>query len=269
MASNTINKVQNDKRFYGTLFLISVALLLVNDFYLKYQFHNYLTGKLSDFVGLFAFPYFVSLFFKSKIKTIYIITGILFVFWKSSFSQFAIDFVNTIGIGINRVVDYSDVMALLILPLSYRYRIHNTNGIKKIYVLPKVFIIGICSFAFIATTLPHERGDINLKSSYEVEFGIQKDSLLRKMFKYYKSDDDPKYQAVIKLPEKRSKIIVSTIVTETQNNRTKVQLDSILYFITYGKGFFGVQKADVDYVKTLNLKDFEHLFTEQIINGID
>lgn len=261
--------MQNDKRFYGTLFLISVALLLVNDFYLKYQFHNYFTGKLSDFVGLFAFPYVVSLFFKSKVKIVYVLTAILFVFWKSSFSQFAIDFVNTMGIGINRVVDYSDVIALLILPFSYHYRTKNTNGIKKIKFLPKAFIIGICSFAFIATTLPHERGYINLKSTYETEFEIQKDSLLRKMFKYYKSDDDPKYEAIIELPEKRSRIIVSTIITETQNDRTKVQLDSILYFITYGKGFFGVQKENVEYVKTLDIKDFEQLYIEQIINSID
>jgi hypothetical protein len=261
--------VQNDKLFYGKLFLISVGLLLVNDFFLKYQFHNYLTGKLSDFVGLFAFPYFVSLLFKSKVKTIYILTGILFIFWKSSSSQFAIDFLNNIGIGINRVVDYSDLIALLILPLSYRYRTKNSSGIKKINFLPKEFIIGICSFAFIATTLPKERGEINLKSTYETEFEMQKDSVLRKMFEYYQSDNDPKYQAVIKLPEKRSRIIVSTIISEIENDRTKVQLDSILFFVTEARGFFGVQKKNVDYVKELKLKDFEQLFTEQIINELN
>ena len=261
--------MQNNKLFYGKLFLISVGLLLVNDFYLKYQFHNYLTGKLSDFVGLFAFPYFVSLLFKSKVKTIYILTGILFIFWKSSSSQFAIDFLNNIGIGIKRVVDYSDLIALLILPLSYRYRVKNTRGIKKINFLPKGFIIGICSFAFIATTLPKERGEINLKSTYETEFEMQKDSLLRKMFKYYHSDNDPKYRAVIELPEKRSRIIVSTIISETQNNRTKVQLDSILFFVTEARGFFGVQKKNVDYAKELKLKDFEQLFTDQFINKLN
>ena len=222
--------------------MISVVLLLVNDFYLKYEYHNYLTGKLSDFVGLFAFPYFVSLLFKSKVKTIYILTGILFIFWKSSSSQFTINFVNNIGIGINRVVDYSDLIALLILPLSYRYRTKNTSGIRKINLLPKEFIIGISSFAFIATTLPKERGEINLKSTYETEFEMQKDSVLRKMFKYYPSDNDPKYQAVIELPEKRSRIIVSTIISKIENDRTKIQLDSILFFVTEARGFFGVQK---------------------------
>lgn len=234
--------MQNDKLFYGKLFLISVVLLLVNDFYLKYEYHNYLTGKLSDFVGLFAFPYFVSLLFKNKVKTVYILTGILFIFWKSSYSQFTIDFINNIGIGINRVVDYSDLIALLVLPLSYRYRIKNKSGIKKINFLPKEFIIGICSFAFIATTLPKERGEINLKSTYETEFEIKKDSLLRKMFKYYQSDNDPKYEAVIELPEKRTRIVLSTIISETGKGKTKVQLDSILFFVTEARGFFGVQK---------------------------
>lgn len=261
--------MQNDKLFYGKLFLISVGLLLLNDFYLKYQFHNYLTGKLSDFVGLFAFPYFVSLLIKNKVKTIYILTGMSFVFWKSSSSQFAIDFINNIGIGINRVVDYSDLIALLILPLSYHYRTTNTSGIKKINFLPKGLIIGICSFAFIATTLPIERGEINLKSTYETEFEIQKDSVLRKMFKYYKSDNDLKYQVVIKLPEKNSRIIVSTIISEIENKRTKVKLDSILFFVTEARSFFGVKKKDVEYVQKLKLKDFEQLFKEQTINNLN
>lgn len=261
--------MQNDKLFYGKLFLISVVLLLVNDFYLKYEYHNYLTGKLSDFVGLFAFPYFVSLLFKNKVKTVYILTGILFIFWKSSYSQFTIDFINNIGIGINRVVDYSDLIALLVLPLSYRYRIKNKSGIKKINFLPKEFIIGICSFAFIATTLPKERGEINLKSTYETEFEIKKDSLLRKMFKYYQSDNDPRYEAVIELPEKRTRIVLSTIISETGKGKTKVQLDSILFFVTEARGFFGVQKKNVDYVKELELKDFEQLFIEQITNKLN
>ncbi|WP_407515804.1 hypothetical protein KFZ70_00460 [Tamlana fucoidanivorans] len=123
-----MNQSQPKNLIYGKLFLISVILLLLNDFFFKYYFHNYLTGKLSDFVGLFAFPYFISLLFKSKIKPIYILTGILFLFWKSSLSQSVIDYLNGVGIGINRVVDYSDFIALLVLPFSYRYRKQNSIG---------------------------------------------------------------------------------------------------------------------------------------------
>lgn len=36
-------------------FLISLSLLLCNDFVLKPTFSNQFTGKLSDFAGLFAF----------------------------------------------------------------------------------------------------------------------------------------------------------------------------------------------------------------------
>lgn len=44
-------------------FVASVLLLLINDFVLKPQIGNAVTGKLSDFAGLFAFPFFWSAFF--------------------------------------------------------------------------------------------------------------------------------------------------------------------------------------------------------------
>jgi hypothetical protein len=48
---------------------VSIFLLLINDLYLKFEYHNYLTGKLSDFAGLFAFPYFFSCLIPKKDKT--------------------------------------------------------------------------------------------------------------------------------------------------------------------------------------------------------
>src|SRR5687767_12389116 len=41
-------------------FISAVALLVVNDFALKPLFHNVVTGKLSDFAGLFALTLFVA-----------------------------------------------------------------------------------------------------------------------------------------------------------------------------------------------------------------
>ena len=159
-----MNHSEPKNQIYRRLFLIAVVLLLLNDFYLKYYFHNYLTGKLSDFVGLFALPFFVSLFFKNKMKLVYMMTGVLFIFWKSTYSQFIIDSFNEFGAGINRVVDYSDLMALVILPFSYHYRKQRITGIKKLRFIPQSVIIGVCCFAFIATSLPKESGEINLKS---------------------------------------------------------------------------------------------------------
>ncbi|MCF7569690.1 hypothetical protein L3X37_15185 [Sabulilitoribacter arenilitoris] len=263
-----MNQSQPKNLIYGKLFLISVALLLLNDFYLKYHFHNYLTGKLSDFVGLFAFPYFVSLFFKGKVKPIYILTGILFIFWKSSSSQFVIDNLNSVGIGINRVVDYSDLIALFILPLSYQYRIKISTEIKQINFLPKSIIIGTCSFSFIATTLPGEIGELNLKSNYEREFEIKKDSLFIEMFKIetFQFKKSNKYITNLKIPDRKTSIQISMLVTETGKDKIKIKLDSIkTYFISSSSLIFGIDNKDLNYIKNLKLKDFEELFIEQKI----
>lgn len=47
-------------------FLLCLCLLLLNDFILKSEFHNALTGKLSDFAGLFIFPLFFSALRQSR-----------------------------------------------------------------------------------------------------------------------------------------------------------------------------------------------------------
>ena len=261
--------MKNENLLYRKLFLASIFLLLLNDFYLKYHFHNYFTGKLSDFVGLFAFPYFFSVLLKRKVKLTFILTGVLFIFWKSNSSQFFIDYLNNYGIGINRIVDYSDLMALLILPISYLYRTEKNLGIKKINFLPKPIIIGICSFAFIATTLPRESGKINLKSEYQAQFHIPKGKVLRILLKASPNNPNSKYQTVIEFPEKKSRVIISTIISELENNKTNVKLDSILFFITESSGFFsGVKKKNVNYMKNLKLEDFEKLFIEKKINQL-
>jgi TRAP-type mannitol/chloroaromatic compound transport system permease small subunit len=36
------------------VFILSLACLLLNDFYWKYEYHNWFTGKLSDLTGLFV-----------------------------------------------------------------------------------------------------------------------------------------------------------------------------------------------------------------------
>ncbi len=45
--------------FIHPLPLLAVVLTAVNDHYLKYQFPGMITGKLSDFTGLFYFPLFL------------------------------------------------------------------------------------------------------------------------------------------------------------------------------------------------------------------
>jgi hypothetical protein len=101
------------------LFIIAVLVMLINDWYLKQTYPGFISGKLSDFTGLFAFPFFIAALFPGRTGWVYIITFILFLYWKSPLAQPFIDGLQILGIPLNRVVDYSDYIALSILPLSY------------------------------------------------------------------------------------------------------------------------------------------------------
>src|SRR5215510_6171141 len=103
-------------------YLVILSLLLVNDFLLKQILHNWMTGKLSDFCGLFAFPLFVFVFFPRYKRAIFSLTALFFCFWKSGQSQPLIDAWNAVSVlPLNRAVDLSDAIALLILPFAYAY----------------------------------------------------------------------------------------------------------------------------------------------------
>lgn len=147
-------------------FILALVILLANDFYLKAIYSNWLTGKLSDFAGLFIFPYFFSVFLKGKSRLIYILTTVGFVYWKSPYSQFFIDFVNNyLPIHINRVVDFSDLISLLILPFSYFY-LNQKNDCKTSFNILKAIIIGLTSlFAFSATTCKKNRPEMTVEDS--------------------------------------------------------------------------------------------------------
>lgn len=136
-------------------FLIGLLLLLSNDFVFKEQFHNGLTGKLSDFAGLFAFSLFWIALFPRRRTFICIATAVLFVFWKSSHSQLLIEEWSRLAFfEINRTVDYSDLSALLVLPLSHFY----CKTSARVY-LPRRFVYAIAVvsvFAFTATQYSHK-----------------------------------------------------------------------------------------------------------------
>lgn len=147
------------------IFLIALALLLLNDFIFKETFHNFITGKLSDVCGLFIFPIFFSVFYPAKKLRIYALTLLLFIYWKSTYSQTFINIFNELSFfKIARTVDYTDLLALSILPVSYKY--FNEKG-KKLYLrnkLPK-FVSLVCLFSFIATV---EQNEFNYNKEYKI-----------------------------------------------------------------------------------------------------
>jgi hypothetical protein len=78
-------------RLLSPWLLFGLAVLLINDLFLKRTLSNALTGKLSDFAGLFVFPLFWSALLPRWRGTIHTATGIAFIVWKSPAAQPFID----------------------------------------------------------------------------------------------------------------------------------------------------------------------------------
>jgi hypothetical protein len=172
--------MQYDKNSLSILsspaFLVGLGLLLLNDFFLKSTFHNWFTGKLSDFAGLFIFPLFFTAFFPQRKRLIYAVTAIGFVFWKSEFSQPLITFWNTQPYyQIDRIVDYSDLIALLILPLSFLYlRQLRSREVKPLLVCTaSIFAV----FAFAAT----QAASYKATFTQEYYFAVSQAELLKQI----------------------------------------------------------------------------------------
>lgn len=143
-------------------FLLCLFLLLLNDFYLKPVFANVLTGKLSDFAGLIVFPVFIAGLFPASGKWAALVTGILFLVWKTPFVGPVIDWLNGfMPFAIHRVIDYSDYWALLILPVAHRML--NRGQALKVYTgklirIGRIGSAGVACFAVCATTMAPKWG---------------------------------------------------------------------------------------------------------------
>ncbi|NDV58786.1 hypothetical protein, partial [Bacteroides sp. 519] len=112
--------MKNKELILNPYFISGLFMLMLNDFCLKQEFGNFLTGKLSDFAGLLIFPMFMAALSPKLKKTAAFITGIGFILWKLPLMTPIIDWINHVtGFGISRVIDYTDYMALAILPLSH------------------------------------------------------------------------------------------------------------------------------------------------------
>lgn len=133
------------------LFLFCLLLLVLNDHVLKQAYHNSITGKLSDFAGLFIFPIFWSYYLPKYKKVIYVFTALFFIYFKSSLSAPLLNLFEQLNIPITRVVDYTDLYALLILPFSYWF-LNNAKPLQ--FKLIGTWAVSIISlFAFCATSV--------------------------------------------------------------------------------------------------------------------
>ncbi|UTW61003.1 hypothetical protein KFE98_13360 [bacterium SCSIO 12741] len=149
--------MKRDLRTLGhPLFLISLSLLILNDWVLKTAWSHPITGKLSDFAGLFAFPFFFSALFPAYRKGVHLASVLLFVWWKSPLADSFIATFQAWSIPMHRTPDYTDLIALLSVGFSY-YLFRSEWRV----VLPKLalgILLAVSSFSFLATSVaPHYR----------------------------------------------------------------------------------------------------------------
>lgn len=143
--------MKNLKKLGHPVFLIAIAILIVNDWILKASFHNELTGKLSDFAGLFAFALFLSVLYPKWTKVLHLMTALLFVLWNSVLSQPIIDFCNLNGLPFNRTIDWTDNIALISILASYLFlnKLKNYNVSVSPIIINSIAVISL--FAFVAS----------------------------------------------------------------------------------------------------------------------
>jgi hypothetical protein len=177
---------RNPDLLFNWIFLTGVVLLALNDHLFKWEFSNWLTGKLSDFIGLLILPMFILFIFPRLKGHAIVLCGIFFIFWKLPVSENLIELYNQFTfIPISRTVDYTDLIALTVLPISYLLN----NNIAKYRIARKpllspLFVLIPSSFIFMATSPPisyymKPNGDIYIGKSYKMK--VSKATILNKL----------------------------------------------------------------------------------------
>lgn len=146
-------KKRNPNIFSSISFILGLLILILNDFFLKQSFPSTITGKLSDFSGLFIFPMFLTFLFPNNKRTVYISTFLAFILWKLPIADSFITSWNSFNIfNINRVIDYTDYFALIVLPLSYFHKPKSLNLPKRRIAINLIAAISFITFCSTAGT---------------------------------------------------------------------------------------------------------------------
>ncbi|WP_299991851.1 hypothetical protein [uncultured Pontibacter sp.] len=257
------------------LFILGLVLLLVNDLYLKYEFSNSLTGKLSDFAGLFIFPFFFSTLIVKYSRHFYLLTAVLFIYWKSPLSQPLIEWCNAVGAPINRTVDYTDLLALSILPFSYYY-FKNKLEIERRYSPLLTVICSVVSlFAFCATTLPMEQVNSKVATNKYFVLDMSKEELFTTLTAGHpysdslkKNLDDSLFYLIFDIPGLRAQVTALAVIKSIDVRRTSIKLDSVISGDITGGLFSGVDQYDINRFQSLSQIDFEAYFERNFVEKI-
>jgi len=134
------------------VFIISLLLLLVNDHYLKGEYHNGFTGKLSDITGLILLTLLLHILTGRKIWAV-LISAAFFTWWKSPLSTPAINLLNEfLNEPLHRKVDYTDLFTLPVVLVVYVVRPMSLNFGKTVKKFGALASGCLCLFAFCRTS---------------------------------------------------------------------------------------------------------------------
>lgn len=267
-----------EKRYFlltSRSFIIGLMLLLLNDFYLKYEYSNFLTGKLSDFSGLFIFPFFVSVFVPRP-RMVYALTGLFFIFWKFEISQYFIDYVTKFtNLGFRRELDLSDLIALIVLPISYKYFQIKVASEKKNRFSLSTIICTLSIFAFCATSLPRQtiKSDVVVNCSFVLP--MTKEVLFERLNYGHKFSDtmsknltDTLFYLYFRVPEYQAEATSIAIIKSLNDENTVITINQITEYHIIGKFFEGIKQSNIDGCKNLKTNDLCSIFKKNYIDMI-
>ena len=162
--------------------ILALILLVLNDHFLKYEYGNWWTGKLSDVAGLYLLGLVLPQVLPSLEKHSFWLSGIIFLYWKLPISEPLVQGLNQIlPWGISRVVDYSDLWCLLVLIPAQLYWSSKSNWnspvASKKLAYAQLSILSLCLMAFSATSPPisyrlmdhRDYGDIQIEEMYSLK----------------------------------------------------------------------------------------------------
>jgi hypothetical protein len=96
-------------------FVVALAMLLANDWWLKAAFPGGVTGKLSDVAGLYLVGLLLLAAWPGRRRGVLLGLAAAFAWWKSPLSEPAIRLLDDVGVAVGRTVDYGDLVALVVV----------------------------------------------------------------------------------------------------------------------------------------------------------
>lgn len=164
-------------------FLLALGVLLLNDHVLKPHLPGMLSGKLSDFAGLFIVGMLVVAIAGVRRAPLSLVAvAVLFAFWKSPLADAAIAFWSAIApYRIGRVVDYTDLLALPMLLLAFRYgRSMKPINPRRLVLVPVIVLtaFGVMGTSYVASGLQLVVPDGPARLTVQDDHGPQPEQVL-------------------------------------------------------------------------------------------